>query len=268
MAATQEPQLKVGITSLLWGNPAEELLGPWLEEVKTLGYDGVSGFSDWGWQSHVANQKPFLDQLSGAGLELASMIAPLDLNFDRYRKLFDLLNGAGCDNLILLGGFGHEDREFDLVIDVMNYVSGMALPRGIRVTYHNHTDNTGETFAQFCRITDAVEEKHRSVMVDVGHATKDFVDVELPDRGVVVLDRYEPHVSMVELKDFRPESGLNTVLGQGQVNLPAVAAKVRAMNYKGWLVVEQNGDAGMRADGSAARCAAESRSVVRNLFGV
>ena len=258
---------KVGITSLLWGNPAGDLLPAWLNEVKSQGYDGVSGFSDWGWQAHVADPRPFLRQLEGAGLQLASMIAPLDLNFDRYRRLFDMLNDAGCDNLIMLGGFGRLEPEFGLVIDTMAYLSTIATARGVRVTYHNHTDNTGETFAQFCRIMDAMPAP-RSVMVDVGHATKDFVDVEMDRRTTVVLDRYEADISMIELKDFRPETGLNTVLGEGQANLPAVAEKVRAMNYGGWLVVEQNGDAAMRDNGTASRCARQNRAVVRDLFGV
>lgn len=258
---------KVGTTSLLWGNPSGELLPSWLEEVKAIGYDGVSGFSDWGWQACVAEPKPFRRQLDAAGVQLASMIAPLDLNFDRYRRLFDMLNETACENLIILGGFGREESEFRLVIDMMAYISAIAHARGVRITYHNHTDNTGETFAQFCRIMDGLSEP-RSVMVDVGHATKDFVDVEVSRRTTVVLDRYEKDISMIELKDFRPETGLNTVLGQGQANLAAVAEKVKAMDYTGWLVVEQNGDAAMREDGSASRCAHESRAVVRDLFGL
>ena len=268
MGSTNEgPRLKVGITSLLWGNPADELLAPWLEEVKSIGYDGVAGFSDWGWQTHVAHPQGFRKQLDATGLQLASMIAPLDLNFDRYRRLFDLLNETGCENLIILGGFGREEAEFRLVIDAMDYLSSIARPRGVKITYHNHTDNTGETFAQFCRIMDGMSAP-RSVMVDVGHATKDFVDVETSRRVTVVLDRYESDISMIELKDYTPESGLNTVLGEGEANLPAVAEKVAAMNYTGWLVVEQNGDATMRENGSATRCAQQSRAVVRDLFGV
>ena len=258
---------KVGITSLLWGNPAGDLLPPWLEEVKSIGYEGVSGFSDWGWQAYVADPMTLRSQLDAAGLQLASMIAPLDLNFDRYRRLFDLLNETACENLIILGGFGREESEFKLVIDMMAYLSSIAAARSVKITYHNHTDNTGETFAQFCRIMDGLTGT-RSVMVDVGHATKDFVDVEPGQRATVVLDRYENDISMIELKDFTPETGLNTVLGEGQANLPAVAAKVKAMAYAGWLVVEQNGDAAMRENGSATTCARQSRAVVRNLFGV
>jgi len=240
---------------------------PWLEEVKSIGYDGVSGFSDWGWQAQVDNPQEFQRHLDVAGLQLASMIAPLDLNFDRYRRLFDLLNEAACENLIVLGGFGREECEFKLVIDMMAYLSTIAKARGVKINYHNHTDNTCENFAQFCRIMDGLSGP-RSVMVDVGHATKDFVDVEMSRRTTMVLDRYENDISMIELKDFNPETGLNTVLGQGQANLPAVAERVKTMNYSGWLVVEQNGDAAMRENGSASRCARQSRAVVRKLFGI
>lgn len=268
MEAAQAGSLpRVGITSLLWGNPSDDLLAPWLEEVRSIGYEGVSGFSDWGWQSHVADPQGFRKHLDAAGMQLASIIAPLDLNFDRYRRVFDLMNEAACENLIILGGFGREESEFRLVIDMMSYLTTIAKARGVRITYHNHTDNTGETFAQFCRIMDGLS-NDRSVMVDVGHATKDFVDVEMSQRTTVVLDRYENDISMIELKDFKPETGLNTVLGQGEANLPAVAEKVKAMAYTGWLVVEQNGDATMRENGGASRCARESRAVVRDLFGI
>lgn len=264
--ATKRP--RVGITSLLWGNPSSEILAPWLDEVKELGYDGVSGFSDWGWQAQVNEPQKFQRQLAGAGLDLASIIAPLDLNFDRYRRVFDLLNEAECTNLVILGGYGRADKEFDFVIDMMSYLSTIAADRNVRTSYHNHTNNTGETFEQFCRIMDGIPSPLRSVMVDVGHATKDFVDIELHQRTTVVLDRYRPAISMIELKDFTPETGLNTALGRGQANLAAVAGKVSSMNYGGWLVVEQNGDASMRENGSSHRCARESREVVRILFGV
>lgn len=265
-SAPQKP--RVGITSLLWGNPAGDLFEPWLEEVKALGYEGVSGFSDWGWQLLIGNPGQFRSQLAKAGLRLASMIAPLDLNFDRYRRLFDLLNENDCENLIILGGFGREAREFEFVCDMMGYLSEAGAPRKIRVTYHNHTDNTGETYEQFCRIMDSVPLAWRNVMVDVGHATKDFIDLPPEQRARAVLDRYEAAISMIELKDFSPESGLNTALGEGQVNLGSVAEKVRSMNYSGWLVVEQNGDATMRSDGRSNACARRSRDVVRALFGV
>ena len=258
---------RVGITSLLWGNPAGDLLAPWLDEVRSIGYEGVSGFSDWGWQEYVASPPTLRAKLDAAGLDLASMIAPLDLNFDRYRRLFDLMNECVCENVIILGGFGRHDEEFRLVIEMMNYLSTIASERNVRITYHNHTDNTGENFEQFCRITDGISGP-RSVMVDVGHATKDFVDVELSRRTTVALDRYQADISLIELKDFSPETGLNTVLGEGQANLPAVAQKVKQMNYTGWLVVEQNGDAGMREDGSATKCARTSRAVVKQLFGI
>jgi inosose dehydratase len=268
MTQAENNTLKVGITSLLWGNPAGDLFEPWLEEVHQLGYTGVSGFSDWGWQLVLMKPAEFKGQLSRAGLELASIIAPLDLNFDRYRHVLDVLNETRSQNLVILGGFGHEDREFDFVSDMVSYISELATPRGVNVTYHNHTDNTGETFSQFCRLTDKITPALRHVMVDVGHATKDFIDVPLDQRATAVLDRYGGSVSIIELKDFSPETALNTVLGKGQVNLRSVAARITDIAYSGWLVVEQNGDAEMRADGRATACARQSRQTVHEMFGV
>jgi sugar phosphate isomerase/epimerase len=259
--------LKLATTSLLWGNPRGDKLGPWLDEVVELGFQGVSGFSDWGWEDYVANPKTFASETRARDLGLASIIAPMDLDFDRYRRIMELLRACDSEVLVLLGGFGKTNREVSFVIDLIGYLAEIAKDAGIYVTYHNHTDNTGETYAEFCRLMDAVPAHLRSVMVDVGHATKDFVDLPDNERATAALKRFSSELRLVELKDFSADRHLNTPLGEGRLELRAVADAVADIGYRGWLVLEQNGNAAMWREGKARQDAKTSLAAVKEAFG-
>jgi sugar phosphate isomerase/epimerase len=104
-------------------------------------------------------------------------------------------------------------------------------------------------------------------MVDVGHATKDFVDLPDSERAVAALRRFSSVLRMVELKDFSTDRHLNTPLGEGRLELQTVAETLADIDYRGWLVLEQNGSAAMWNEGTARQDAKKSIDAVRETFG-
>ncbi len=73
-------------------------------------------------------------------------------------------------------------------------------------------------------------------MLDCGHATRDFVGHSAEE----FLDRNHAIIEYVEFKDFAPETGLSTPVGDGLCDFPAVVAGLKRHQYNGWVVVEQN----------------------------
>src|SRR5205807_723204 len=141
---------------------------------------------------------------------------------------------------------------------LLNHIGEIGARRGIRVSYHHHTDTSGETFADVERLLEATDPELVSLNLDIGHATKDFVDLPLQDRAAQLLKTYWDRVGIVEFKDWHPETDLDTPLGEGLSNLADAAAVLWARAYSGWVVVEQNNDLGR---GWEERLACASRSL-------
>src|ERR1700679_146840 len=114
--------MKIPTTSLLWANPAKEKFLPWLREVKMCGYDGVAGFSEWGWNDYVDHPKDFRRSLDDIGLELASVIHTLGVDFDRTRKACAFAAEAGSNDLVCLGGVGRKTSDREALAAVLNHI--------------------------------------------------------------------------------------------------------------------------------------------------
>lgn len=260
--------IKVGICSLLWDNPNGERLVPWLKEVRELGYDGVSGFADWGWESYKSDGLAFDQTLSECGLELGSMVTGLHFNFDRYRELFSFMQANRCENMVCLGAFGKGEHDYGMLGSFLNYLGLEAKPYGIHVHYHNHTHNTGETLKDMERLLASTDPSLVSVMCDVGHATKDFIELPPQERAISFLEFYRDRLNFIELKDYNEYTGLNTPLGEGNCNFGEVFNYMRTLPYRGWVVVEQNGHEGKSKGREPKECAAISRQFIRERLGI
>src|SRR5437899_2045846 len=67
----------------------------------------------------------------------------------------------------------------------------------------------------------------------------------------------------IEFKDYSPQTDLNTEVGRGLADWPAIADAVREIGYKGWIVIEQNSSFRPGKIG-----AAESFHYVRDVLGL
>jgi sugar phosphate isomerase/epimerase len=100
---------------------------------------------------------------------------------------------------------------------------------------------------------------------DSGHAACDFTDVRDPGRCPAAFRRLRDRIGLVEFKDFSPATGLDTVLGAGIVDFPALVAELGAHGYSDWLVVEQNPEL-ERSQDERDECARRSLAYVESLF--
>ena len=127
-------------------------------------------------------------------------------------------------------------------------VDALAAERGIKVAMHPHVGTLVETAEQVSR---ALEELHVGWCLDTGHLLIGGFD------PVEFVRRHADRVVHVHLKDVdfaaasrvraggqslleATRAGLFRPLGQGDVDVKAVIGELIAVDYDGWLVLEQD----------------------------
>ncbi len=251
--------------SLIWNNPRGKQFEPWLDEVRELGFDGVTGFAeDWGWAAELEDPAECGRCLAGRGLALASLDTMLTHDLDRYRWLCDAMARIPCPHLVVIGGEGTGDADVAAVAEKLNAIGGIARERGVVTSYHNRGPGTAARLADFVRVIERTDPELVAVMLDTGHATRDFEDVaDVGRRATTFLERYGSRLRFLELKDWNPETNLNTPLGEGRCDWLAVFGLLRRHAYTGWVVIEQNGNDGLSRGREPGECARASLAFAR-----
>ena len=250
----------------LWGGVGGDKFIPWLKEVKEAGYDGVTGLSG-DFEPYMEKPSELKKILGEYGLGLASiLIYGIDLNYDYYRQICNFMHEMDCRVLMLIGGAGKEDGDLKNLACVLNRIGEIAKVYGVSVVYHNHSGNSGETFHDMERLLAATDPTKVDVMVDTGHATCDFSDLQnVPLRAVTFLEKYWDRVTFIEFKDFNEETGLQTPVGEGLCDFHSVTALIKEKNYDGWITVEQNGPSLGR---TSFECVKKSCEYIRKELGI
>ena len=261
-----KPDIHFAAMSLGWGNPAGDDLPGFLREVKSAGYEGVAGFADVSWEIYIDRPDTFAGLLADHGLALASLDVKVHRDLDTYRKTCAFMARLNCRHLVCLGGVGTVVDDYIALADVLNPIGEIAREHGVRAVYHN--GRTRETFADMDTVLTHTDPEKIFAMCDTGHATRDFIELPVPERAVRFLEKQWDRIDFIEFKDWHPETELNTPVGEGLCDWDAVFALLRARNYTGWITVEQNGQEGPRGGRTPFECARISRDFIRNGLGV
>lgn len=124
--------------------------------------------------------------------------------------------------------------------------------RGMPMAYHHHMGTIIETEEDIDRLMEATPDEV-GLCFDTGHLAFAGGNV------LATLDRWAHRVRHVHFKDIRPAviatvrerdksfldaviDGAFTVPGDGAIDFQAVADRLKAMNYDGWIVVEAEQD--------------------------
>lgn len=262
----QKGQIRFAAMSITWNNPVGEDFIPWLADVKEAGYEGISCFAGKldEFMDHPSGLK---EQLEKLGLALASVSAVLNEDFARYRQVLSFMKEVGCSILVCIDPAGTE-KQYAKYAELLNQIGGLAAQDGIQVFYHNHTDSVGETYSDMEQLIALLDPDRVSLMLDTGHATKDFVEFPYEERAVRFLEAYWERIRFMEWKDWNETTGLNTPLGEGYTDYDRIFALIRQRGYSGWVTIEQNGNEGWSRGRSPSACAALSRRFVREKLGV
>ena len=159
---------------------------------------------------HMVNAK-FVRDAGGLYLQVTDQLPRRPVTSDDYTRLGKLLSEIGR-------------RAADL---------------GVTVGYHNHMGTLGEKPEDVDRILDSADHRYVKLELDVAHYVQGGGD---PAKAI---DRYRDRLLFLHIKDVEtinpPINGKNyrfVELGRGHVDLPAVFAALRRVNFRGWTVIE------------------------------
>lgn len=149
---------------------------------------------------------------------------------------------------------------------------------GLRTVFHHHCAGYVETPEEIAKLLELTDPECLGLVFDTGHYTygtgvTGAVDV------VAALERFRDRVWYVHFKDCEPRMaaearaqgwdyfealrhGVFCELGKGSVDFPAVLRWLRAANYQGYVLVEQDVLPGM---GTPAESARRNREYLRGI---
>jgi len=150
------------------------------------------------------------------------------------------------------GSAGFDDKQWREAVTTLNAVArALRDELSMTVVVHHHAGTFVETPQEIDRLLAETDPEIVGLLLDTGHAVYGGAD------PVEVLRRHGDRVRYVHLKDVRADElarvrttdigmseawkrGVFCPLGEGVVDFPRVVESLRARDYDGWLIVEQD----------------------------
>jgi sugar phosphate isomerase/epimerase len=238
-----------------------------VERVKGFGFGGIeTSFRNV--QEHYGQAAAVKAVLARAGQSFfgvhiflqqydpATRLAPVEL----YGRVVDGAAPMGAERLILSGAGaspgGRVDREaLERKCAAMNAAAAYAKQKGIGFAYHNHGAEFAGGAAEMEALYAGTDAKLVRFILDTGHARRQKADIP------AFLRRHHNRIDGIHLRDLSDRPGDNPELGP--FDLAGLAAALDRLNWKGWLIVEEE-NAIDKAGDDAVRPA---REALRRQFG-
>lgn len=300
--------IRVGNAPVSWGvfeadreNPPFSSV---LDAIARTGYEGT----ELGPYGYLPTDPPALNaELESRDLLLASSFVPLALENDAIRseavrsalKVGRLLRSQGVGELILAadekpsrrniagrvpadGSAGLDDAGWrSAALTVHAIARALRDELSMRTVLHHHAGTFVETAAEIDRFLFETDPELVGLLLDTGHAVYGGVDLlaliarhgkrirylHLKDASSAVLDRVR--ATDIDM-DQAWKAGVFCALGEGVVDFARVVDRLRALDYSGWAIVEQdvvpNREGKLEPDPTSS--AATSRAYLRNSVGL
>jgi inosose dehydratase len=211
----------------------------------------------------LAEVDAFLDFLQAAGASYLIAAEPIEKR-----------RSAIAGRVHEVGGVQLSDAQWETMAGALNEVGARCNQRGLSLVFHNHAGTWVETPLELKRLMNQTDPALVGLCLDTGHYTFGG------GNAVEAVDQYWRRLRYVHLKDLDPKvkaevtGGGHTFaealrrrvfpeLGNGCVDLVGVAERLRAHEYDGWIVAEQ--DTSNLDPGDAAR---HNHGKLKELFPV
>jgi inosose dehydratase len=237
--------IQIGYAAITWKENDNQAI----EDISAVGYPGIQ------LRANVLNEYPdpqaLKDVLAKHNLTfvaLSSGDAPLDpavekKNLELHAAHARYLHQAGGKYLQVIGMFAQKTytpSDYKREGRLLTEIGKRAADYGIQTGFHNHMGSIGQTPEQVDAILDAADPRYVKLELDTGHYVQGGGD------PAEAIRKYHDRLLFLHLKDVEPaatKSGYQFVeLGQGRVNFVAVFDALRSANFRGWGVVELDGE--------------------------
>lgn len=269
-----------------------------IDEMQATGYVGTE-LGDWGFMP--TDPEELRAELAARNLKLLASWVSVKLHdaechasseADAVRTGRQLAEVGGPNALVVLGNdpyvdpmrtlnagrltpeMGMSEAQWQVFAEGANRVArAVKRETGLRTVFHHHIGTWIETPEETAHLLEMTDPAVLGLCFDTGHYRHGGGE---PLAG---LKRHADRIWHVHFKDHEPEvaaqaraegwdaveavgHGLFCELGKGDIDFPAVLAELRAMDYSGWIVVEQDVLPGM---GSPKESAARNRAYLKSI---
>ena len=270
--ARGQSHIRSGCAAITWDGKDTQAI----EEIAALGYAGIQ------LRANVVEEFPdphalrdLLAQHQLTFVALSSGMTSLDpalrqQQLETHARHAEYLQKAGGLYLQLVGagakaGQTFTAEDFKLQGQIFTGIAQRAAKFGIRTGFHNHMDTIGQTPEAVDAILDAADPKVVGLELDTAHYAQGGGD------PAATIRKYGRRLLFLHLKDVKnaaTKSGYEFAeLGQGRIDFQAVFAALHEVRFRGWGVVELDGE---RAGSSLTpkESAAMSLHYLREKLGV
>ena len=186
--------------------------------------------------------------------------AKTDEELAAAREVVDYLADFPRSSLLIAGGTSNDrdaiERKFQGLFDCLHRIGEYGADKGIQVGFHPHSHH-GSIFASeadYERFLDETDPALVRFIPDVGHMARTGVD------PAAMLRRAAERILLVHFKDFDGQSWIP--MGQGKIDWAGVVRALRASDYGGWVVVEDESPGSVEHPADVVRA---NRSYLKSL---
>ncbi|MGH9618048.1 MAG: sugar phosphate isomerase/epimerase family protein, partial [Acidobacteriaceae bacterium] len=263
-------KIQFGYASITWGGRDNQAI----QDIAAVGYPGIQ------LRANALTEYPdphalrdtlakhnltFVALSSGdASLDPAQEKKMLATHADHARYLHQ----AGGKYLQVIGTFAKRKfsaSDYKREGTLLTEIGKRAADYGIQTGFHNHMGSIGQSPQQVDAILDAADPRYVKLELDTAHYVQGGGD------PAAAIRKYGTRLLFLHLKDVEPaatKSGYQFVeLGQGRVDFPAIFDALRAVHFRGWAVVELDGER-KGADRTPKQSAEISKEYLMNKLGV
>jgi len=247
-----------------------------LDELLEAGYTGTE-LGDWGFMP--TDPVRLKEELESRGLELiASWVSVrlYDKSFHKVGikqalKVAKLLAEVGAENALINIGDDHstvrhrfeqtgrikdsdgmDEKTWKIYIDGIHQLAkAVKEETGLGLSFHPHAATYIETPSEIARFIEMTDPELIGICFDTGH---NLLGGGNPGQSII---EYASRIKLIHFKDFSQSiaktcfaenhnytqmiaAGVFSELGKGSVDFKAVLKALKEINYKGWIVVEQD----------------------------
>jgi inosose dehydratase len=243
-------EMHFGCAAITWGGNDRQAM----EDIVAAGYPGIqlraNSVAEFGTGAALREEldKHHLRIIALSSGDLGIDTATEQTQMDKHTANAKFLKDAGGLYLQII-----DQKPKDYVVTPADYKRlGQLLTElgkrvadvGVQLGYHNHMGAMGQTPEGVEQVMNAMDPRYAKLELDIAHYFQGGGD---PAKAI---EKYGDRLLFLHLKDVEhlPEgSGAKqsyrfVELGRGLVNLPAVFDALRKVNFRGWGIVELDGE--------------------------
>jgi inosose dehydratase len=238
--------IKIGYAAITWGGNDTQAI----EDIAALGYPGIQ------LRANVVKEFPdpkqLRDLLAKHQLEFVAFSsgdAPLDpakrqTTLDTHVKNAQYLQQAGGKYLQVIGAWSQGQpvtpNEYDYEGQLLTEIAKRVADYGIQTGFHNHMGSMGESSEGVDAILAASDPRYLKLELDTAHYAQGGGD------SATAIHKYAKRLLFLHLKDVKANSSKSgyefTELGAGRVDFAAIFTALKAIDFRGWGIVELDGE--------------------------